>query len=163
MSSPFRLATYTAAGLQLARGIVSGEIAKRMAGQALVHARSLSLTYPAAVRALDEIDFDVSAGQFVSIVGPSGCGKSTLLRIIAGLTTPTAGQLSVAGNPPEVARWQFLRLSLVFQDATLLPVAACRPTFNCRLSCTPGRPRSARSRAEHADYRIERAQARPAR
>ncbi len=154
-----RLATYTAAGLQLAGGIVTREIAKRMAGQALVHARSLSLTYPGAVRALDEIDFDVSAGQFVSIVGPSGCGKSTLLRSTAGLTTPTAGQLSVAGNPPEVARRQSLRLSLVFQDATLLPWRSVQANVHLPLELHPqAAAQSAPSRAEHADHRIDRAQ-----
>jgi len=43
------------------------------------------------VRALEALDFDVPAGQFVSILGPSGCGKSTLLRIVAGLVAPDAG------------------------------------------------------------------------
>jgi NitT/TauT family transport system ATP-binding protein len=93
---------------------------KLIANQALVHARSVNVTYQGAIRALAEISFDVFAGQFVSIVGPSGCGKSTLLRLIAGLVLPSSGQLSVGGDSPSVARRR-ARLSFVFQDPTLLP------------------------------------------
>lgn len=50
------------------------------------------------VTALDRIDFDVHAGEFVSIVGTSGCGKSTLLNIIAGLTDYTSGELLLNGK-----------------------------------------------------------------
>jgi NitT/TauT family transport system ATP-binding protein len=57
--------------------------------------------------ALNGIDLDIEARSFVSIVGPSGCGKSTLLQIIAGLTTPTSGEVfyeqsRVHGPPPDV-------------------------------------------------------------
>ena len=44
---------------------------------------------------LKGITFDVYDGEFVPIVGPSGCGKSTLLRIIAGLESPTSGDIAV--------------------------------------------------------------------
>ena len=50
------------------------------------------------VRALAPVDLQIEAGSFVAIVGRSGCGKSTLLRLIAGLETPTAGNLSVKGT-----------------------------------------------------------------
>jgi len=43
--------------------------------------------------ALDDINFDIHEGEFVSIVGPSGCGKSTMLRLIAGLIFPTTGEI----------------------------------------------------------------------
>ena len=56
------------------------------------------------VDALLEIDLKVSAGTFVSLIGPSGCGKSTLLRVIADLTPPTGGTLSVNGKPAAQAR-----------------------------------------------------------
>lgn len=57
--------------------------------------------------ALNGIDLDIAAGSFVSIVGPSGCGKSTLLQIMAGLSTPTAGEVfygaeRVVAPPPDV-------------------------------------------------------------
>lgn len=49
--------------------------------------------------ALDHINLQVRAGEFVCIVGPSGCGKSTLLHLIAGLNSQTSGQIMVDGNP----------------------------------------------------------------
>jgi NitT/TauT family transport system ATP-binding protein len=67
------------------------------------------------------IDFDLPPGQFNSIVGPSGCGKSTILRLVAGLVTPTSGELTVANQKPAAARRQATRLAFVFQDPTLLP------------------------------------------
>lgn len=71
--------------------------------------------------ALGGATLTVQRGELISIVGPSGCGKSTLLRLIAGLLTPTAGSLSLAGQTPLVARRQGLRIGFVFQDPTLLP------------------------------------------
>jgi NitT/TauT family transport system ATP-binding protein len=71
-----------------------------------------------AVRALDDVDFDVQAGEFVSIVGPSGCGKSTAFRIIAGLESPTEGDVRVGGaavTGPGPDR------GMVFQDDALFP------------------------------------------
>src|ERR1700745_2803130 len=57
--------------------------------------------------ALNGVDLDIEARSFVSIVGPSGCGKSTLLQIMAGLATPTSGdvfygQSRVQDPPPDV-------------------------------------------------------------
>src|SRR2546429_9468404 len=52
-----------------------------------------------AVDALGEIDLDVAAGEFVSIVGPSGCGKSTLMMLGAGLIPATTGTITVGGVP----------------------------------------------------------------
>ena len=53
------------------------------------------------IQALADITFSVKDGAFVSIVGPSGCGKSTLLNILAGLETPSAGQVLLDGEPVE--------------------------------------------------------------
>jgi ABC-type nitrate/sulfonate/bicarbonate transport system ATPase subunit len=52
------------------------------------------------VPVLDDVAIAVPEGRFVSLVGPSGCGKSTLLRMLAGLLTPDAGELSVGGENP---------------------------------------------------------------
>ena len=56
------------------------------------------------VRALDGIDLVIGAGEFVSLIGPSGCGKSTLLRLVASLTEPTVGSVTVNAKPAEQAR-----------------------------------------------------------
>ena len=45
------------------------------------------------VRALEDIDFSLNRGEFVSLIGPSGCGKSTMLRLAAGLETPSHGEV----------------------------------------------------------------------
>ena len=52
--------------------------------------------------ALEGIDLVVNKEEFVAIVGPSGCGKSTLLNIIAGLTSPTSGEVYFERNDDEV-------------------------------------------------------------
>ncbi len=55
-------------------------------------------------KALEAIDLDVARGEFVSLIGPSGCGKSTLLRIVADLTSPSTGTVTVNGKTAEQAR-----------------------------------------------------------
>ena len=50
---------------------------------------------------LEDVDFEASDGEFVSIIGPSGCGKSTLLNIIAGLDQPSSGTISIYGRTDE--------------------------------------------------------------
>ncbi len=70
------------------------------------------------VVALQDINLEVGANEFVSLIGPSGCGKSTLLRLIADLLTPTSGQVSVNGKPPQQARLD-RDYGFVFQAPTL--------------------------------------------
>jgi NitT/TauT family transport system ATP-binding protein len=53
----------------------------------------------APVHALQNIDLNISEGEFVCIVGPSGCGKSTLLRCMAGLEPISGGKLALQGKP----------------------------------------------------------------
>jgi NitT/TauT family transport system ATP-binding protein len=68
------------------------------------------------VVALEAIDLDVTAGEFLILLGPSGCGKSTLLQIIAGLEAPSRGEIRV----PERNGAQKLT-SMVFQEYALFP------------------------------------------
>ena len=63
--------------------------------------------------AIDRISLNVAQGQLISIVGPSGGGKSTLLRCVAGLITPTAGQVALRGVPVQQVPDG---LAVVFQD-----------------------------------------------
>jgi NitT/TauT family transport system ATP-binding protein len=89
-----------------------------------VRVRGLSRVFPGRkgrdVKALDDIDLDIAAGEFVSLIGPSGCGKSTLLRIVADLDTPTAGTLTVFGKSAHQARVD-QDYGIAFQQAGLLP------------------------------------------
>ncbi len=59
----------------------------------LVSLKHVGKTFPNGVVALDDFNLDVETGEFLTLLGPSGCGKSTVLRLIAELTTPTAGQI----------------------------------------------------------------------
>ena len=53
------------------------------------------------ILALDNINFDIKEGEFVSVIGPSGCGKSTLLSIISGLENKTSGEVYIEGEKQE--------------------------------------------------------------
>jgi NitT/TauT family transport system ATP-binding protein len=68
--------------------------------------------------ALDHINLEVRAGEFVCIVGPSGCGKSTLLHLIAGLHVQTSGQVLVDGHPVQGPGTDRI---LIFQEHGLFP------------------------------------------
>ena len=68
--------------------------------------------------ALQDINLEIKANEFVSLIGPSGCGKSTLLRLIADLLAPTTGEMLVNGKPPSQARLD-RDYGFVFQAATL--------------------------------------------
>lgn len=73
---------------------------------------------PNEVTALQDVDLEVGAGEFVSLIGPSGCGKSTLLRVIADLTSATRGSVEVAGVSAADAREQ-QKYGMAFQQAAL--------------------------------------------
>ena len=93
-----------AAAAQVADQVVSGNsVGKTFANGTVV--------------ALDNANFSVRKGSFVSLVGPSGCGKSTLLRLISGLIEPTSGSLHVHGTEVASPRTD---VAMMFQRATLL-------------------------------------------
>jgi putative spermidine/putrescine transport system ATP-binding protein len=70
---------------------------------------------------LDGISLKVKRGEFVTLLGQSGSGKTTLLRIIAGLTTPTSGAVSIAGRDVTALAAQHRGVGFVFQNYALFP------------------------------------------
>ncbi|WP_261394788.1 ABC transporter ATP-binding protein [Mameliella alba] len=73
------------------------------------------------VLAVDEVDLEIAAGEFVTLLGPSGCGKTTLLRMVAGFMPPSSGKIRLNGaditNSPPEAR----HVNMVFQRYALFP------------------------------------------
>ena len=80
-----------------------------------------------AVRALDEVSFQIERGEFVAIMGPSGSGKSTMLHLLGGLDKPSGGEVILAGQPISLLsdrRATLVRrrnVGFVFQFFNLLP------------------------------------------
>ena len=81
---------------------------------------------------LEDINFSIQSGEFVTFVGSSGCGKSTLLRLIAGLDYPSGGRIQVDGSPVEGPGPD---RGMVFQKYSLYPWlnAADNVAFGMRL------------------------------
>jgi NitT/TauT family transport system ATP-binding protein len=88
---------------------------------ARVAIRGLEVVYEGVdqrVDALGGVDLELGDGEPVAVIGPSGCGKSTLLLALAGLVTPTRGEVEVDGRPVTGSR---LHTALILQDFGLFP------------------------------------------
>ena len=90
---------------------------------------NLSKTYRTSeveTRALDNISFEIAAGEFAAIMGPSGCGKSTLLNILGFLDSPSAGSYRLMGEEvatmpeSELTRLRRDNVGFVFQSFNLI-------------------------------------------
>lgn len=89
----------------------------------LLHTEGLSRFYP-GVRALDAVDFDLSAGEVHVLFGENGAGKSTLISLLAGANTPSAGHIHVRGVAKHFNNVHDARkegISAVFQEFSLIP------------------------------------------
>jgi len=69
---------------------------------------------------LDNLNFNIRRGEFISIVGPSGCGKTTLLKILGGLIKPTSGNINIFKSSPSQKN-DIREFGFVFQNPVLLP------------------------------------------
>ena len=74
-----------------------------------------------AVVAVNNLDLDIAAGEFVSLLGPSGCGKTTTLRMLAGLDFPTSGTISFGGRVVNDLAPAKRDIAMVFQSYALYP------------------------------------------
>ncbi len=101
----------------------------------IIEASHVGKTYRSGkleVPALRDVTFSVEAGEFVSIVGPSGSGKSTLFYVLGGLTSPTAGTLTIRGqdfsrlSDSERTRLRRAHIGFVFQRFNLLPTISAQ-------------------------------------
>ena len=99
--------------------------------RSMIDIRGVNKFYKTAVgdyHALSDVDLQIGAGEFVSIIGKSGSGKTTLLNMITGIDRPTNGEVWVNGtgvhglNENRMARWRGRNLGVVFQFFQLLPM-----------------------------------------
>lgn len=97
----------------------------------MIDMRGVEKLYKTAIgdyRALTDVDLQIQAGEFVSIIGKSGSGKTTLLNMITGIDRPSNGEVWVNGtgvhglNENQMARWRGKNLGVVFQFFQLLPM-----------------------------------------
>ena len=98
------------------------------------------------VLAVDDVSFEVRAGEFVSVIGPSGCGKSTLFHIIGGLEAATSGRVAVEGAD---IRGPHEAVGMVFQEESCFPWRSvlANVAFPLELAGVPRAER--RDRAQH--------------
>jgi ABC-type lipoprotein export system ATPase subunit len=95
-------------------------------GEIVYEARGLKKEFDGGtVAALRGVDFQIRAGEFVSIVGPSGCGKSTLLQLLGSLDRPTSGTLTYKGKSiadlSDPSTYRASEIGFIFQAFHLLP------------------------------------------
>ncbi len=104
---------------------------KAVDNRSIIDLRSVNKNYKTAVgdyHALKDVDLQIEAGEFVSIIGKSGSGKTTLLNMITGIDRPTDGEVWVNStavhglNENRMARWRGKNLGIVFQFFQLLPM-----------------------------------------
>ncbi len=97
----------------------------------LVSTENLTRVYGSGettITALDQVNLNIRAGEFLAVMGPSGCGKSTLLHLIGGLDRPTAGMIRIDDqditrlDDDALTALRRRRIGFIFQFFNLIPV-----------------------------------------
>ena len=103
-----------------------------------------------AVDAVRDVDLEVAAGEFFTMLGPSGSGKTTTLRLIAGFERPDAGKIELQGNDVSDVPPYSRNVNTVFQDYALFPHMSVRENveYGLRVKKVPKQERA--TRAEEA-------------
>ena len=129
----------------------------------LVRARGLRRDYgrgESLVRAVDDVDLEVTAGETLAVMGPSGCGKSTLLHLLGGLDRPSAGELWLGGRRVDqlaeraLAELRCHRIGFVFQAFHLMDELTAQENVELPALLAGRSPRQARRRAKELLDRV---------
>jgi len=100
-------------------------------GETLINIENLRKHYKRDqidIPVLDNINLEISRGEFLALMGPSGSGKTTLLNMIAGIDKPSSGRVTIDGkniagfNEKQLARWRARHVGFIFQLYNLIPV-----------------------------------------
>ena len=124
-----------------------------------IRCRQITRTYvrgTEAITPLQDLDLDIDRGQFVALMGPSGSGKTTLLNLLAGIDTPTAGELHVgdtavhALSRNKLAAWRGAHVGYIFQLYNLVPVLTAYENVELPLLLQPLSRRERHDRVSQA-------------
>lgn len=100
-----------------------------------IEVKDLSKIYESGenkVVALNNVNLEIAAGEFISVMGPSGSGKSTLLHLLSGLDRPSSGSVTYDGtdiyrtDDKELSAFRRRRIGFIFQQFNLLPVLTAK-------------------------------------
>ena len=134
---------------------VPGDTTVRAIGALKVFGRGENL-----VRAVDDVDLEVAAGESVAVMGPSGCGKSTLLHLLGGLDRTTAGEIWIGGRRIDqlsertLAGLRCHEVGFVFQAFHLMDELTTRENVELPALLAGRSARKARQRAEELLERV---------
>jgi ABC-type lipoprotein export system ATPase subunit len=129
-----------------------------MPAEYIIETRNLVKLYGdgAQVRALDGVELQIVAGEFVSVMGPSGSGKSTLLNMLGALDRPTKGQVLIEGQDlgqvKNLDRFRAQTVGFVFQLHNLIPTLTSRENVEVPMR---GQPIGVRARRQRAQELLE--------
>ena len=131
-----------------------------------VRFEDLSKTYPARgggdpVEVIRQLNLTIQNGEFLVLVGPSGCGKSTLLRLLAGLDTPTSGEIRIGSRPISGVPPARRNVAMVFQSYALYPHLSVRD--NLSFGLRRSQSRSTLQRIQDQAFRATRSLPKPLR
>ena len=113
--------------------------------EAIVSLKNVATRYARgkqSVEVLEGLSLEIAKGEFVALMGPSGSGKTTLLNLIGGLDTPTAGEITVAGqrldtlSSSALARWRSNHVGFIFQFYNLMPMLTAQRNVELPLLLT---------------------------
>ncbi|GAB4541250.1 MAG: ABC transporter ATP-binding protein [Anaerolineae bacterium] len=130
---------------------------------AVLEAVSVTKTYELdnnIIKAVDGVSLEVCPGEFVALVGPSGSGKTTMLAMLAGLLTPTQGNVFIDGrelgrmNEAQRTRFRRERVGFTFQNNNLVPYLTVQENVELMLRLNRQFDRAGRKRAEDLLVRL---------
>ena len=122
----------------------------------VLEAKSVTKTYEVesnTINAVDEVSLEILPGEFVALVGPSGSGKTTMLAMLAGLLSPTQGNILIGGqdlagmSEADRTRFRRERVGFTFQSNNLVPYLSVRENVELMLKLNRRLNRTSKTRA----------------
>src|SRR5690349_8601067 len=117
--------------------------------------KDVKKSYTTGVMVIHGVTATIADGEFIVIVGPSGCGKSTLLRMIAGLETISAGEISIGGRVVNNVEPKDRNIAMVFQNYALYPHMSVYENMSYGLRIRRIPPAEIKERVERAAKILE--------